>query len=288
MNDDRISNSLKASLRVHIPELSTSLQCPICGKFSHSARACFEHLFSQCLYATNGRADFSQVRAWLSEYFSAKTPASLAVLKDVLSNYSAARFLCKYCKTEAADQQSLNRHFPCPRRRQAPINATSGYLMCELCNLSLADAERLTAHLIAKHYRCPACGLWPKNGRTDYAAFRQHMRECHGAYFRCPMCVAEVQVRSEQELRGHVAHCKRERAEAAFHNRALYCKCDVISCADQVLLCDMDAHVQKHLRNGDNPSGRQKRVRLSVDNLNELSCSEVRRNSVCVCNGNPR
>lgn len=287
LNDNRISITMKASLRVNIPDLSSSICCPVCHKFSLTAEACLEHLFTQCLYVEN--KDASLVRNWLCDYFSTKTEKKLNILKYVLSNYSASRILCKYCKTEAPDQESLMKHFPCPQRRFGNPNE----LMCEVCNFSVPDLPKLMVHMISKHYRCHACGIWPKNGKIDFIALKHHLKCCDPrgpTVFRCPLCFMDVPVEAEHDLSSHIANCKKVRAESEFDNRSLYGKCDILNCTDQILLCDVDAHMRKHLKKGDLPSSRQKRSRLSLDDLNNLVMHSFkdRRSSVCICNGNLR
>lgn len=283
LNDDRISNSMKASLRVNIPERLSSICCPICCEFSFTAEACSEHLFSKCLFVKNNET--LRVRDWLCEYFSTKTEKNLKLVRDMLSNFSLSPIICKYCKTEAPDQDSLTKHFPCSQRR---ITEPSE-LMCEICNFSVPNWQRLMNHLISKHYQCHACRKWPRNNEIGFIAFKNHLKYCNPGrpiFFRCPMCLIDVPVAVIDNLKSHLKNCKRERAERAFNSISLFGKCDIINCNDQILLCDVDAHVTKHLNNRDLPSGRQK-LRISAEDLNNLIINTFseRESTFCICNG---
>lgn len=261
------------------------MRCPVCSRCLYTADACFEHLFGGCLYVENG--ENSRVCDWLTGYFLAKTETHLNVLRDVLANYSGSRATCKYCKADAPDQRSLMKHFPCSQRRVG--NACE--LMCELCNFSVPNSLRLTTHLISKHYKCHVCGIWPKNRQVDFAALRNHVQSCDPqqlAFFRCPLCSEHLSMKGEHYLIAHVAKCRRERAERAFDNPSVYGKCDVIDCTDQILLSDIDAHVTKHLRNGDLPSSRQKRLRLSLNDLKSCVINSFSPNTIRLCIGNWR
>lgn len=254
---------LKKSFNIYLKRISFDLQCPVCEKYFSSAQTCYVHLFGICLYSKNSENGI-RVSNWFSQYLLSDGKWKLDhIFTDSPFQDFGKRVVCKYCKKEFLDKECLMNHLRSSHRKEHEHEP--GNAICNFCNFKAGSRSLLFKHFMEKHVKC-GCGERAKT----FNLLKMHLSSCpKRSSCLCPTC-QEIEVEaytSEADFEGHILACRRPvPLNLSIHD--LFTECDI--CWQQILKCNLDVHVAKHIKFSDSAKRQHKNAFIEVNDLKDI------------------